>query len=41
MKKRHVIFDNDETISKYFKDLRKSVLLTQEEEIELAKRIKG
>jgi RNA polymerase primary sigma factor len=41
MKKRHVIFDNDETISKYFKDLRKSVLLTQEEEIELAKRIKN
>jgi len=39
MKKKHVIFDNDETISKYFKDLRKSVLLTQKEEIALTKRI--
>jgi RNA polymerase primary sigma factor len=41
MSKKFVNFDNDETISKYFKDVRKSVILSQEQEIELAKKIKN
>lgn len=41
MSKRFLNFDNDETISKYFKDVRKSVVLTQEQEIKLAERIKN
>jgi len=40
MSKKYVNFDSDESISRYFKDVRKSVVLTQEEEIELAIRIK-
>lgn len=40
MNKKFVNFDNDDSISKYFKDVRKSVVLTQNEEIKLAKRIK-
>jgi RNA polymerase primary sigma factor len=40
MSKKFVNFDSDDTIAKYFKDVRKSVILTPNEEIELAKRIK-
>jgi RNA polymerase primary sigma factor len=40
MSKKYINFDNDDSISKYFKDVRKSKLLTYSEEIELAKRIK-
>jgi RNA polymerase primary sigma factor len=40
MSKKYVNFDSDESISRYFKDVRKSVVLTQEEEIELARKIK-
>lgn len=40
MSKKYVNFDADDSISKYFKDVRKSVLLTPEEEVNLAKRIK-
>jgi RNA polymerase primary sigma factor len=40
MNKKFVNFDTDDSISKYFKEVRKSTILTQEEEIELAKRIK-
>lgn len=41
MNRKYVNFDSDDSISKYFKDVRKSVLLTPEIEIELAKRIKN
>jgi RNA polymerase primary sigma factor len=40
MSRRYVNFDTDDTISKYFKDVRKSKLLSKEEEIKIAKRIK-
>jgi RNA polymerase primary sigma factor len=40
MSKKYINFDDDDSISKYFKDVRKSKLLTYPEEIELAKRIK-
>ena len=40
MSKKFVNFDTDDSISKYFKDVRKSVILTPSEEVELAKRIK-
>lgn len=40
MNKKFVNFDADDSISKYFKDVRKSVILTASEEVELAKRIK-
>jgi len=40
MSKRYVSFDNDDSIGKYFKDVRKSKILTSVEEVELAKRIK-
>jgi RNA polymerase primary sigma factor len=40
MSRRYVNFDTDDTISKYFKDVRKSKLLSKEEEIRIAKRIK-
>lgn len=40
MNKKYVNFENDESISRYFKDVRKSVILTQSEEINLAKKIK-
>ena len=41
MSKKFVNFDSDDTIAKYFKDVRKSVILTPNEEVELAKRIKN
>lgn len=41
MSKKFVNFDSDDTIAKYFKDVRKSVILTPKEEVELAKRIKN
>lgn len=41
MSKKFVNFDTDDSIAKYFKDVRKSVVLTPEEEVELAKRIKN
>jgi len=40
MSKRYVSFDSDDSIGKYFKDVRKSKVLTSVEEVELAKRIK-
>jgi RNA polymerase primary sigma factor len=39
MSKKYVNFDDENSLSKYFKDLRKSILLTPEEEVVLAKRI--
>lgn len=40
MTNKFLNFDADDSISKYFKEVRKSVLLTHEEELELAKKIK-
>lgn len=40
MSRKYVNFDSDDTIAKYFKEVRKSVILTPQEELELAKRIK-
>ena len=40
MNKRFVNFETDDSIAKYFKEVRKSVILTPEEEIALAKRIR-
>ena len=40
MSKTYVNFDSDDSISKYFKDVRKSIILTPAEEIELAKKIR-
>lgn len=40
MNKKFVNFETDDSISKYFKEVRKSVLLTPEQEVNLAKRIK-
>jgi RNA polymerase primary sigma factor len=40
MSKKYVNFDTDDSISKYFKDVRKSVILTPKQEIDLARRIK-
>jgi RNA polymerase primary sigma factor len=40
MNKKFVNFENNDSISKYFKEVRKSVILTKTEEISLAKRIK-
>jgi RNA polymerase primary sigma factor len=39
--KRYVNFETEDSISKYFKDVRKSVILTSTQEVELAKRIKN
>lgn len=39
MSKKYVNFEEENSLSKYFKDVRKSVLLTPDEEVELAKRI--
>ena len=36
MNKKFVNFDKDDSISKYFKDVRKSVILTPKEELKLA-----
>lgn len=41
MSKNYVNFDNEDSLSKYFKDVRKSVLLTPNEEVYLAKRIQN
>jgi len=40
MNKKFTNFETDDSIAKYFKDVRKSVLLTPNEEVSLAKRIK-
>ena len=40
MSKKFINFNNDDTLGKYFKEVRKSAILTQEEEIKLAKQIK-
>jgi RNA polymerase primary sigma factor len=40
MSKKYVNFETEESISKYFKDVRKSTILTPSQEINLAKRIK-
>lgn len=40
MNRKYVNFDADDSIAKYFKDVRKTVILTPTEEVELAKRIK-
>lgn len=39
MNRKYVNFDSDDSISKYFKDVRKSILLSPQEEILLAKKI--
>ena len=39
MNKKFTNFETDDSIAKYFKDVRKSVILTQKEELGLAKRI--
>lgn len=41
MNRKYVNFESNDNISKYFKDVRKSVVLTPKEEVELAKRIKN
>ena len=41
MSRKFVNFEDDDSIAKYFKDVRKSVILTPNEEIELAKKIRG
>jgi RNA polymerase primary sigma factor len=41
MTKKYVNFDNENSLSKYFKDVRKSILLTPDEEVILAKRIQS
>jgi RNA polymerase primary sigma factor len=40
MNRKFTNFETDESIAKYFKDVKKSVILTSKEEINLAKRIK-
>ena len=40
MNRKFVTFDTEDSIAKYFKDVRKSVILTPDEEVELAKKIK-
>ncbi len=40
MSRKYVNYSSDDSISKYFKEVRKSVILTPQEEIVLAKRIK-
>lgn len=39
MTKKYVNFESENSLSKYFKDVRKSILLTPNEEVELAKEI--
>jgi RNA polymerase primary sigma factor len=41
MTKKYVNFDNENSLSKYFKDVRKSILLTPDEEVVLAKKIQS
>lgn len=40
MKKKFISFNDDDSVGKYLKDVRKSIILTPAEEISLAKRIK-
>jgi RNA polymerase primary sigma factor len=40
MSKIFLNFDSDDSIAKYFKDVKKSIILTKEQEVDLAKRIK-
>jgi len=40
MSKKFINFDNDDSVTKYFKEVRKSIILTPSKEIELAIRIK-
>ena len=39
MSKKYINFDAENSLSKYFKDVRKSILLTPDEEVNLAKKI--
>jgi RNA polymerase primary sigma factor len=41
MSKKYVNFDDDESISRYFRDVRKSIILTPSEELDLSKKIKN
>jgi RNA polymerase primary sigma factor len=41
MNKKFASYENDESITKYFKDVRKSIILTPKEELDLAIRIKN
>ena len=41
MIKKNVNFENENSLSKYFKEVRKSVLLTPDEEVTLAMEIQG
>ena len=41
MTKKFISFENDDNLSKYFKDVRKTILLTPEEEVTLAIKIKN
>ncbi len=41
MNKKYVNFDTEDSVTKYFKDIRKSSALTSKEEASLAKRIKN
>lgn len=40
MNKRYINFDAEDSVAKYFKDIKKSTILTSDEEASLAKRIK-
>lgn len=40
MNKRYINFDAEDSVTKYFKDIKKSTILTSDEETSLAKRIK-
>lgn len=41
MNKKYINFDSEDSVTKYFKDIRKSTALTSKEEASLAKRIKN
>lgn len=40
MSKKFINFNDEDSLGKYFKEIRKSIILTQKEEIDLAKKIK-
>jgi RNA polymerase primary sigma factor len=40
MSKKFINFNDEDTLGKYFKEIKKSTILTQKEEVELAKKIK-
>ena len=40
MSKKFINFNDEDSLGKYFKEIRKSTILTQKEEIDLAKKIK-